>query len=223
MATTGHSPKLLWVWEMQATSGHGTWRHDLIVDMVVVLGWYLDLVILKVFSSLKNFRILWSFLFCIFYIANTFGFVISSAFKKKSEGELSKVKPCMQTHTWCRCLIWHKWQNLHCETLSPFHTLKSSMCKCISRWTVAETESHVCKIKLLLQTLCVQVGVDTALDICLCKGITCQRPRKPQGSKSLSPEQCRAQKAQIPTLPHSALQTQTLQLVDCGPAEQWCK
>lgn len=36
----------------------GTWGHGLVLNMEVVLGWQLDVVVLEVFSSLKNFMIL---------------------------------------------------------------------------------------------------------------------------------------------------------------------
>lgn len=72
--------------------------------------------------------------------------------------------------------------------------------------------------QLLLPTLCVQAGAATALGVCLCKGIICLTPQKPQGNKTLPPGQCSTQNPQTPILLLTGLQ-----LVDCGPAEQCCK
>lgn len=45
---------------VQEMTGYGTWGHGLVMNMIVVLGWCLDLKILNVFSSLNNSITLWS-------------------------------------------------------------------------------------------------------------------------------------------------------------------
>lgn len=213
MATTDHSPKLLWVCEMQAMCGHSTWRRGLMVDMVVALGWNLCLVILMVFSNLNNPRILWCFLFCIFYIANTLGFVISCAFKKKSEENFLSQNSvrwslCTQTHIWCRRFMRHKWQNLHWHLRDsgsfPYfqinHVQVHLLVTCVWAWNPCLPNNQ-----LLLPTICVPA---TALGVCLCKDIICQRPRKPQGNKSLAPRTMQDLEAPDPNpAPHCSANT----------------